>query len=63
MADDFIQKDDGEFIDSATGEVVEEEVKDLMENYGVDKDTAEKAQELVDEGLDESDAVEIAEEM
>lgn len=63
MADDFIQKDDGEFIDPATGEVVEEEVKDLMENYDVDKDTAEKAQELIDEGIDESDAVEIAEEI
>lgn len=34
-----------------------------MENYDVDKDTAEKAQELIDEGLDESDAVEVAEEM
>jgi hypothetical protein len=63
MADDLIKINDDEFLDPQTGEVVQEEVKDLMENYDVDKDTAEKAQELVDEGLDESDAVEIAGEM
>lgn len=63
MADDLIKINDDEFLDPQTGDVVQEEVKDLMENYDVDKDTAEKAQELVDEGLDESDAVEIAGEM
>lgn len=40
----------------------EEEVKELMDNHDIDQDTAERAQELVDEGLDEDDAVEIAEE-
>lgn len=63
MSDDLIKINDDEFLDPKTGEVVEEEVKDLMENYDVDKDTAEKAQELIDEGLEESDAVEVAEEM
>lgn len=63
MSDDLIKINDDEFLDPKTGEVVEEKVKDLMENYDVDKDTAEKAQELIDEGLDESDAVEVAEEM
>jgi hypothetical protein len=40
-----------------------EEVARLMEEYGIDKDTAEKAQELVEEGLEEDDAVELADEM
>ena len=41
-----------------------EEVARLMEEYGIDKDTAEKAQELIEEqDLDEDEAVEIAEEM
>ena len=40
-----------------------EEVARLMEEYGIDKDTAEKAQELIEEGLDEDDAVELAPEM
>lgn len=40
----------------------EEEVKELMDSHGIDQDTAERAQELVDEGLDEDDAVEVAEE-
>jgi hypothetical protein len=40
---------------------IEEEVKTLMVEHDVDQDTAERAQELVDEGLDESDAVELAE--
>ena len=39
-----------------------EEVARLMEEHGIDKDTAEKAQELIDEGLDEDEAVELAEE-
>ena len=42
---------------------MEEEVKRLMEEHEVDKDVAEKAQELIDEGLDENEAIEIAEEL
>ena len=41
-----------------------EEVKQLMEDHGIDEDTAEKAQELIDtEGLDEDEAIELAEEL
>jgi hypothetical protein len=40
----------------------DEEIKELMDNHDLDEDTAERAQELVDEGLDEDDAVELAEE-
>lgn len=43
------------------GEEITEEVKELMESHDLDQDTAEKTQELIDEGLDEEDAVEIAE--
>ena len=41
---------------------IDEETKDLMEGHDIDEDTAERAQELIDEGLDEDDAVELAEE-
>lgn len=41
----------------------DEEIKRLMIEYDVDEDTAEKAQELIDEGLDEDDAVELADEI
>ena len=41
----------------------DEEVSRLMEEHDIDEDQAEKVQELVDEGLDEDEAVEIAEEM
>ena len=41
---------------------VEEETKEFMENYDLDKDTAERAVELRDEGLDDDDAAELAEE-
>lgn len=44
------------------GEEVDEDVKELMESHDVDQDTAERAQELIDEGLDEDDAIEVAEE-
>ena len=38
-----------------------EEVKEIAKNYDIDTDTAERAQELVDElGIDEDDAVELA---
>jgi hypothetical protein len=39
-----------------------EEVAELIADHDIDEDTAERAQELVDEGLDEDDAVELAEE-
>lgn len=44
-------------------EVEDEDIKQLMEDSDIDEETAEKAQELIDEGLDEEDAVMIAEEM
>ena len=42
---------------------MEPEIARLMEEHEVDEDTAEKAQELIDDGLDEDEATEIAEEM
>lgn len=42
---------------------MEEEIKELMEDNEIDEETAERVQELIDEGLDEEDAVMIAEEM
>lgn len=42
---------------------MDEETKRLMEEHDVDEDVAEKAQELIDEGLDEDEAIEIAEEL
>jgi hypothetical protein len=41
----------------------DEETKRLTEEHEVDEDVAEKAQELIDEGLDEDEAIEIAEEL
>jgi hypothetical protein len=41
----------------------DEEVQRLMQEHEIDEDTAEKAQELIDEGLDEDEAIEIAEEL
>jgi len=38
----------------------DEETLRLMEDNDIDKDTAEKVQELIDEGLDEDEAVELA---
>ncbi len=40
----------------------DEETRELMRERDLDEDTAERAQELIDEGLDEDDAVELAEE-
>lgn len=40
----------------------DDEIKDLMDNHDIDADVAERVQELIDEGLDEDDAVELAEE-
>ena len=41
-----------------------EDVRRLMQDYDIDEDTAEKAQELIDtEGLDEDEAIELADEL
>lgn len=40
-----------------------DDIKRIQKEYDVDEDTAEQAQELIDEGLDEGEAIEIAEEM
>jgi hypothetical protein len=37
------------------------EIQELMENNDIDEEQSERAQELIDEGLDEEEAVEIAE--
>lgn len=42
---------------------MDEETKRLMKEHEIDEDAAEKAQELIDEGLDEDEAIEIAEEL
>lgn len=39
------------------------EIKRIQKEYEIDEDIAEKAQDLIDAGLDESEAIEIAEEM
>ena len=41
----------------------DEEVQRLMQEHGIDEDTAQKAQELIDEGLDEDDALEISQDL
>jgi hypothetical protein len=38
----------------------DEEIARLMEEHDIDEDQAEKVQELIGEGLDENDAVELA---
>lgn len=55
------EKETGELLDD-DGEPIDEEIVELMQTHDIDKDTAEKAQELIDEGLDEDDAVEFADE-
>jgi hypothetical protein len=42
---------------------MDDEIKRIQKEYDVDEDIAEQAQELIDDGLDESEAIEIAEEM
>jgi len=42
---------------------MESEIKRLQKEYEVDDDVAEKAKELIDEGLDENEVIEIAEEL
>jgi len=39
------------------------EIARLIVEHEIDEDVAEKAQELIDDGLDEDEAVEIAEEL
>lgn len=39
------------------------EIARLMVEHEIDEDVAEQAQELIDEGLDEDEAIEIAEEI
>ena len=42
----------------------DEEIKQLMEDHGIDQETAEEAQKIMnEEGLDEDEAIELAEEM
>jgi hypothetical protein len=52
-----------EEIKEPEGQPEDEEIRDLMEEHDIDEGVAEKAQELIDEGLDEDEAVEIAEEL
>lgn len=40
-----------------------EDTKRLMDDHLIDEGTAEKAQELIDEGLDEDEAIELAGEL
>ncbi len=49
--------------DEVEDEPEDEETRRLMEDHDIDADTAEKVQELIDDGLDEDDAVEIAGEL
>lgn len=42
---------------------MDDETKRLMKEHEVDEDVAESAQELIDEGMDEDEAIEIAEEL
>lgn len=42
---------------------MEPEIARLMADHLIDEDIAEKAQELIDDGLDEDEAIEIAEEL
>ena len=39
------------------------EIARLMVEHEIDEDVAEKAQELIDDGLDEDEAIEVAEEI
>jgi hypothetical protein len=43
---------------------IDEEIKEIMDNSGLDEDDAEKVKEVMEEtGLDQDDAAEIAEEL
>ena len=40
---------------------MDEDIKQLMEDYDIDESTAEQAQEWIEDGIDEDEAVELAE--
>lgn len=42
---------------------MDQEIARLMVEHEVDEDVAEKAQELIADGLDEDEAIEVAEEL
>lgn len=42
---------------------MDDEIKQLQKDFDIEEDVAEQAQELIDDGLDEDEAVEIAEEL
>ncbi|MEI6533193.1 MAG: hypothetical protein WCO06_05135 [Candidatus Roizmanbacteria bacterium] len=44
-------------------DVEDEDIKQLMEDNDIDEEVAEKALELINEGLDEEDAIMVAEDM
>ncbi len=39
------------------------EIARLMTDHEIEEETAEKAQELIDEGIDEDEAIELAEDL
>ena len=41
----------------------DEETQRLMLDHDIDEETAEKAQEFINDGIDEDEAIELAEEM
>lgn len=43
--------------------IEDEDILRLMKDHDIDADTAEKAQELIDDGVDEDEAIELADEM
>ena len=49
--------------DELNSDMPDEETRRMMEEHDVDEDVAEKMQELIDEGLDEDEAAEIAEDL
>lgn len=49
-------------LQESNNDEIEEETKEFMKNYDLDKDTAEQAVELRNEGFDDDDAAELAEE-
>ncbi|MDO8686724.1 MAG: hypothetical protein Q7K11_00750 [Candidatus Berkelbacteria bacterium] len=54
---------DKEFKNEDTEEI-DEEISELMENYGLDKDEAEHVKEIMEtEGLDEEEAIELKDDL
>ena len=43
--------------------IEDEEIQRLAEEHDIDADTAEQVEELIDEGIDEDDAVKLADEI